>query len=390
MTTNQVAQRMWINQPFLDALGMRMPTTTEEFYQYLVGVKTRDPNRNGRADEIPLVSSIDTWMSAIDGFLMMPFIYNDVSNYASADAGGRRRIYLTEAGVVETSYNKPEWRQGLEYMRRLYAEGLMAPESFTLDRNGQRALVENVPDAIVGALPNGGFHEFANTTGERRTHYRVLPPLKGPNGVQQAWYDQHNHTGVGGLVITKDSLIPEVVIKWTDYWYTEDIGTRNRYGVLGRDWLIPPAGTVAVSGGQAKYEEILRWGTPQNAYIARAPGGWSRFFSYDRAVSDDPYELEKVLWDGHLLYWPYRFMRSVPNLLPFTVEEARENTRLLQGLADYVDQSLANFVTGRTPLNDANWNAYVQQIERLEVNRYKQIVQTAFDRSWAAALGYRR
>ena len=44
-----------INNTFCEALGMDIPTTIDEYYEYLVAVKTQDPNGNGIADEIPLV-----------------------------------------------------------------------------------------------------------------------------------------------------------------------------------------------------------------------------------------------------------------------------------------------------------------------------------------------
>ena len=46
--------KMFVYQPFLDALGLKVPTTTDEFYRTLKAIKERDPNGNGRADEIPL------------------------------------------------------------------------------------------------------------------------------------------------------------------------------------------------------------------------------------------------------------------------------------------------------------------------------------------------
>ncbi len=51
-------QRMWIYKPWLDKLGLKMPTTTDEFYEVLKAFKTKDPNGNGKADEIPLSGSI--------------------------------------------------------------------------------------------------------------------------------------------------------------------------------------------------------------------------------------------------------------------------------------------------------------------------------------------
>ena len=45
----------WINQTWLDKLGLSMPQNTEELYNVLVAFKTQDPNGSGDPeDEIPL------------------------------------------------------------------------------------------------------------------------------------------------------------------------------------------------------------------------------------------------------------------------------------------------------------------------------------------------
>ena len=49
--------RMWIYGPWLDKLGLSVPTTTEELYNVLKAFKEMDPNENGKPDEIPLVGA---------------------------------------------------------------------------------------------------------------------------------------------------------------------------------------------------------------------------------------------------------------------------------------------------------------------------------------------
>jgi putative aldouronate transport system substrate-binding protein len=383
---NQLSMRFWINKTFLDNLGMEMPTTTEEYYNYLVAVKNRDPNKNGKADEIPLVGAISGWQAVIDGFLMNSFIYNETSE--SADPHNRRRIFLTNDGKIDVSFNKPGWRQGIEYLARLCREGLLAPESFTLKKEDLRSLVENESALLVGSLPNGGPHEFASTTGERRTHYQVLPPLKGQNGIQQIWYDEYAGAAIGNFVITKDSKIPEVAVKWADSCYTEDFVMRNRYGVLGRDWKIPPAGTESVDGKQAMYEEILRWGTPQNAYWGIGGVSWARWGSYKRAKSPDPFELEYVLWNAYQKYLPYAYQMSVPKTLPFTLEESRRYNELNRLIVEYVEQFLAECVTGRKDVA-REWDNYIATLNRMGLDELLKINQTAFDRGWKSALSHK-
>lgn len=43
-----------INVEWLEKLYFDMPTTTEELKEVLIAFKTKDPNGNGKADEIPL------------------------------------------------------------------------------------------------------------------------------------------------------------------------------------------------------------------------------------------------------------------------------------------------------------------------------------------------
>ena len=51
-----------INTDWLEAVGMDMPTTLDEFTEVLKAFKTKDPNGNGQADEIPL-----SWQGAVMG-----------------------------------------------------------------------------------------------------------------------------------------------------------------------------------------------------------------------------------------------------------------------------------------------------------------------------------
>ena len=50
-----ILYKIWINQTWLDNLGLDVPTTTEELYTVLKAFKENDPNGNGIQDEYPLV-----------------------------------------------------------------------------------------------------------------------------------------------------------------------------------------------------------------------------------------------------------------------------------------------------------------------------------------------
>jgi putative aldouronate transport system substrate-binding protein len=177
-TANQVSWRFWVNQVFLDALGMKMPTTIDEYYQYLVAVKTRDPNGNGRADEVPLAAAATGgWNVRLEFFLMNAFTFDEPT----------RRMLLTDDGKVDVSYNKPGYREGLEFFARLFREGLVQSDSFTMTDIDVRNMVEKEGPPIVGSIPGGTNNTFSDVNGTRRRDFKIVAPLKGPKGVQWAY-----------------------------------------------------------------------------------------------------------------------------------------------------------------------------------------------------------
>ncbi|MBW7456431.1 extracellular solute-binding protein, partial [Paenibacillus sepulcri] len=175
-----VVQKMWIYQPWLDKLGLKMPTTTDEFYNVLKAFKEQDPNGNGKQDEIPFAGSIATPGNNIDSFVMNAFIYDNLTH----DNFG----LLLQDGKIDAAFNKPEWKEGLTYLHKLYQEGLISPESFTMDNDQLKRIGENPDVPILGvaaAFHMGNFTQFNGESG-RWLQYKAVPPLKGPSGLQVA------------------------------------------------------------------------------------------------------------------------------------------------------------------------------------------------------------
>ena len=136
-----MSQKMWVYKPWLDKLGLKVPETTDEFEAMLKAFKEKDPNGNGKADEIPLSGSKlvnGGWHSPIDQFLMNSFVYNDnvTPNGARAPDPGQRQGQgrLHRAGL----------ERGREVPRTgLYKQGLIDPQAFTNDSAQIQQLGEN-------------------------------------------------------------------------------------------------------------------------------------------------------------------------------------------------------------------------------------------------------
>ena len=169
-----MAMKMWINTEWLKAVGMEMPTTTEEFEKVLVAFRDQDPNGNGKKDEIPLTGFIKSWNGEPWNFLMNAFIYNTGT--------GSDYTYI-DGDKVAFAPIQPEWKEGLKYIKSLYDQGLYDPQAFTqnADQFKNLALGE---DEVVGVYAAGhlgmGMDPWVNL--ERANKYEPVLPLKGPAG----------------------------------------------------------------------------------------------------------------------------------------------------------------------------------------------------------------
>ncbi len=111
-----------IRQDWLDNLNMSMPTTQEEFVEVLRAFKTKDPNGNGEADEIPTGGRAEArWMDYL------------FSMYGVASWEGYPQWDLYD-GELTYSAVTPNMKAALEWIASLYAEGLLDPETLLNDK----------------------------------------------------------------------------------------------------------------------------------------------------------------------------------------------------------------------------------------------------------------
>jgi putative aldouronate transport system substrate-binding protein len=233
--------KMWLNTKWLKKLNLAMPTTTEEFRKVLEAFKNRDPNGNGIADEVPLSGSTEEFGVHVIPFLMNGFIYDDDKNYLSL-----------KNGKVDTVANKPEWKEGLKYIKSLYDEGLIDPGAFTQNADAYRQIGENAGAQILGA--GAAMHPaiFIDTGpgNTRGSDYNPVPPLQGPH----ASYAVYNKNGItpGAKFVITDKASKEAriaLIKMVDYMFTPEGQAYAEVGKEGLDWRKPIAGEQALGAG---------------------------------------------------------------------------------------------------------------------------------------------
>lgn len=364
------SQKMWIYEPWLKKLGLSMPTTTDEFYKVLKAFKEKDPNGNGKPDEIPLASRTGTGNTNIVPFIMNSFIYTSYFNEST-------KGMLIKDGKIDVAYNKPEWKEGILYFKKLFDEKLLAPETFIQSADQLKAMGENPDAPILGAAPGitPGFVQWLGPSG-RWEGYKTVPALQGPKGVRLAGWDAYSIGNVGYYIITNKSKQPDVAFRWADAFYSRDVTNRSSMGRPGIEWREALPGEIGLDGGPANYSFIddgknAHWFThglvnKTNAYrMGRVTNPKNPLEDMLYKESKDNYEAYKP--DVNII---------VPPLF-FNNEQAAEVANIQKTINEYVDQMFARFVTGDADINK-DWDGYVKTLDGMNLKRLLAIYQEAY------------
>ncbi|MEK4368620.1 ABC transporter substrate-binding protein [Paenibacillus sp. FSL R5-0473] len=371
--------KMWVNTKWMEQLGLTEPTTTEEFKEMLRAFKTKDPNGNGKADEVPLSGSTENFGVHIIPYLMNGFIYDDDRNYL-----------IVNQGKVETVVNKPEWKEGLAYIKSLYDEGLIDPGAFTQNVGAFKKIGDNADAQLLGA--GAAMHPSLFVTTAEGSHYgndyNPIPPLKGPHAAY-ATYNYPIDPGASFVLTNKASEETQIAaIKLLDYLYTQE-GTMASYlGEEGVSWRKPQEGEVALNDQiEPLYKAIpLPSGEePRNdSWAALSQYNHYQAYRDSEVQGTDIYANdggERRLYEATLLMEGKEPKEIFPHwALWVDPSQADEASMMQTNLKDYIDQNALQFITGAKSL-DKDWDEYVKGLEGLNINRYLEIMQSSYDTS---------
>jgi ABC-type glycerol-3-phosphate transport system substrate-binding protein len=366
------AQKMWVYKPWLDKLGLKAPGTTDEFEQMLMAFKTKDPNGNGKQDEIPL-SGVVSWHGSLADFLMNPFLYYQT---VSSPPG-----YYLDNGVIKAPFVEDGWKEGLKYLNKLYSEGLIDPQAFVNTEDQAKALGENPDVAILGAMSAGheGIFDEVNGKSGRWKEYIPIPPLKGPSGLRQN-PTTANVTGPGRFLITKANKYPEASFRLADLLMSWEGTTREYYGVPGVDWDYVKEGEklTSIGGGPAKYKELVFHTTPHHeSWGQTAPEYRPASYRESQAdTPDQPYEGMLFRWSKEN-YAPYDVDKTIPPLV-IMPDQATKMGDLSTTITNIVNESFAAFVNGQKDIGK-DWDAYVKSLNDAGLNDLIKMYQDAYN-----------
>ncbi|OON94216.1 MAG: hypothetical protein ATN31_04155 [Candidatus Epulonipiscioides saccharophilum] len=365
--------KMWINEDWLENLGLDMPQTTEEFTEVLRAFKNEDANKNGDPnDEVPLSGSPNGWNTAAHNFLLNSFTY--YSNQS--------KYMYVEDGQLIYSRATDEFKDGVKYLNSLYEEGLIDELYFTQNSQQLQQLGNNPGDTILGSSSGGSIAAFLTLgNSDKWLEYAAVPPLEGPNGVRNAiLYPDYGNMS---LSISSTCESPEAVIRAWDLMFLgeeNDLFQHNLQGEYGIDYVDAEPGDVNILGDPAKYIRLSSNQEMDGRYWNQL-GAWFRPPDQELWFKAKPGgDIEVVLYnetkDKYVPYQPDPSLLVPP--LGFDVEESRELIDIEQVLNTYFDQTFAEFVTGKLDI-DENWDSYLAELDNIGLPKYLELYQQQYD-----------
>lgn len=343
---NIPANGWFIRQDWLDKLGLKAPTTVDEYYEVLKAFRDKDPNGNGKADEVPFFCRFKN----ADGLLEMQ---NVPAGWGIKD------------GNVCYYPATQEFKDAISLVAKWYAEDLIDKEIFTRGSKSR--------EKLFGENLGGSTHDYFGTTAQFNDLLaESVPGFKvvaiEPVGGKE--YTTRAITHTGGAVISAASTKKEVAIRFLDYLYSEEGSRFMNFGIEGQQY--------DMKDGKPYYNDSILHGNDTAINELASVGACSDFPFIQDFWYEEQWLTEEAL-KGFKLYKDTKCCVEPFPTLSYTDEELDRFTILETNITTYVEEYKQKWIMGSENI-EATFDAYVKGLEKMGIKEFEEIQQKAYDR----------
>ena len=365
-----VGDMSFINKKWLDFLGLKIPTTVDEFEQVLIAFRDH-------ASELQKEFNIDGSiipMSCIvnDGNQDPAILINGFGEgYGDNDQG--RHIAVTDDKKVICTATQQGFKDGITWLHSLYEQGLIDPEAFTQEwstyvskgKSGRYGVcfswdAANIIDDFAGWVP------LPALTADVRN---ITPE----NGSFTSGYDR------GRCVVTAVAKNPALVCAWLDQMYDPFQSPQNNWGTYGEDDDFD----IFVLGKNANGEDMLQHAplgdaSPVEVREAESVNGPLAILDeyYDVYVTcpdDAQYRLDWI----KDYYTPDMNTKYVyPNVF-MSQEDTEELSNLQTDITKTINAKRSDWIMNG--FTDTDWDEYIKSLDAYGLSDMLAIFQKYLD-----------
>ncbi len=344
-----------IRQDWLDKLNLKMPTNVDELYNVLKTIKNSDMNGNGVADEVPFIMESGNALPYLSAWW------------------GISTFYIDDNNTLQSGWLQPEYKEMLQYLNKLYNEGLLDPDYAITERNQFDTKISNGQAAMWYGLAGGGLARINTLMQPIDPEFKIsaLPWMTSANGKKYCTNVEYLSplSGYIGFAVTSNCKNPEAAVKFADYAYSEEGGTLLSFGVENESYTM--------INGTPTYTDL----------ITNTPGkSMSEMLSQYTVATGWPMVQSMDYFDQFMLpaqkaainIWKdCDTARTVP-VLKFNDEELNTAITTFNEVNSYNNEMINKFITGRESFD--NYDNYQKTLKSMGLEDVVKVRQAAYER----------
>ncbi|MBS1210979.1 MAG: sugar transporter permease [Proteobacteria bacterium] len=358
----KVSRGWWIRKDWLDKLGLKEPQNIHELYTVLKAFREKDPNGNGKKDEIPFFDKEPERL------------YNLVNFWGCRSTGSDAAMdfFVDANGKVRHPFAEPCFKEGIRNLAKWYAEGLIDPEIYTRKNRAR--------EQLFGANQGGmTFDWFASTAGFNDSISKTvrgfkLIPLAPPADINGKRWLENSRAEMrpDGWAMTVTNKNPVETIKLFDFFFSRTGRNLQNFGVEGYSY--------DMKNGKAVFKDaVLKSSKPVNNQLwemgALLPIGYWMDYEYERQWTN-PAALQ-----GIEMYAKGNWFVPLFYGVNMKKEERAVYDQFWPDIQTYMAEMAQNWVLG-TKNVDKTWDEYQARLKSSGFHAVLNAMQAAYDRQY--------
>ena len=350
-----------IRQDWLDTLGLDTPVTYDDWHQVLTAFK-----REYNPDYTFLLPNT---VSAQNNYFASGF---GVLGYTANARGRVTDPFYQVEGEAKFSLLEPAFLEYVTLLNQWYSEGLINPDfiSYDADTNGP-SLTGYVTSGQTGiwfgdVSQMAAYQEGANDPAF--SCVAITDPVKNEGDITHFDSDR---TGLTSYSVAATCENPEIVMRWINYWFTDDGILLANYGIEGQSYTMDDSGTPQYTELMTNNPDGDTFKTCQLLYtmvmVPTVVDTRASFTLYNDAQKEAQSIWSSNIDDAYVL----------PDIT-FTEAESNELSSIYSDLSTMISEKLIQFIIGDEPLS--SWDSFVADMEAMNAGRCMELYQAALDR----------
>ena len=344
---------------WLDELGIEVPETLDEFTDMLYAIKDKyDTSETIRVDSTCEIQ----YMDGIFGVSMFKLSGStDIAPYVMD-------------GEVTSALLSDDYRAFIEYVRQLYADGIIHPDFFTISGDDTATWgVVSSGECGVWRIGADSLHRVSEYTEVEGSYGTPIPKLVREAGDKYLFGNQTAFADNKGYSLTASCEEPELALQFFDWFFTDEGVLISNYGIEGE--------TYEFVDGKPVYTDL----------IMNNPEGMSMMFAVILNTFNQTPMMNIVskMWVGYtaeeeaaIHLWSDTSnddtSRALPTAAALSTEETSQISNEVTAVISYASEELLKFVTSATDLNDETWEAFKDGVISQGLDTCLEVYNTAY------------